>query len=100
MASNYLTFNLNAYANQEFSTTVGENSYRVRLCSFRGFTLADIYKNDEPLVLGAVCLPNKPITPYEYMNGDGFFQFDCIDKDYPYYTKFNSTQFLRFYFSE
>lgn len=92
-----LTFELNAYANQEFTTTIGENLYRVRLISFNGFTLADIWKNGTSIVRGAKCLPNKPIIPYPYMDSDGFFQFDCFNNDYPTYKQFDRTQNLRYY---
>lgn len=92
-----LEFELNSYANQEFTTTIGENFYRVRLITFQGFTLADVWKNGEVVVRGAKCLPNKPIRTYEIKDPDGSFQFDCIDGNYPNYKLFDKTQKLKYY---
>lgn len=82
--------------NQSVNFSYGTNSYRIHLYTFKGFTLADVYLNNEAVVNGARCVPDQLIVQNESALTDGNFAFICVDKDYPYYTKFNRSQQLVF----
>lgn len=95
----YLTIKSNN-PNQSVTFSNNNKSYRIHLYTFKNFTLADVYLNDELVVGGARCVPDQLIVQNKSALEDGNFAFICVDKDYPYYTKFNRSQQLVFLTSD
>ena len=88
--------NSNQYVDFEYANV----SYKIHLYSFRGLMFADVEINGNPVCYGVRCVPNSNLIPQAYLTQGGNFRFNCVDGDYPYFTKFNQTQQLVFYTDE
>ena len=95
-----IEIDLNKYPNQNKTTTIEGDYYSITLNTFRGYTLATIYRNEELIISGFLCLPNKNIIPYKGLTPKGNFRFDCITDDYPNYKNFGDSCILRWYSTE
>lgn len=83
--------------NQQFSITLGGEAYAISLRTLEnGATLADITKDNEPLISGQLCRGNELLLPYPYKARGGNFLFTAADGRYPSYTDFGGS--CRFYF--
>ena len=60
-------------------------------------TIADVVENGNLVIAGVRCVPNSFLIPQKYQVSEGNFRWECVDNDYPFYTKFNQTQQLVFY---
>lgn len=55
----------------------------------------DITREDEDIIKGQRCTPDRLLLPYPYLEGKtGNFTFECDDDSYPDYQKFGSTHRL------
>lgn len=88
---------LNNYPNQNKTISIEEDYYSLTFNSFNGYTLATISRNDELLIEGFLCLPNKNIIPFNGLSPKGNFRFVCITDDYPNYKEFGKSCILRWY---
>lgn len=92
-----VTIELNKYANQNVNVTIDNDYFSLTFKSFKGITLATIHKNGESLIESILCHPNKNILPYKHMAIGGNFRFDCINDEYPYFTRFGDDCVLHWY---
>lgn len=73
------------------------NAFTISLATWRGYTIASVVMNGDPIIIGIVCVPNEPIIPTNLKTGiGGNFRFNCKDDNYPYFTFFNQSQSLEF----
>lgn len=86
--------------NQSLNFMANEHRYSVRLRSFKGIVFCDINIDDEEICRGMRCLPNNVIIPYPYLTKGANLYFECQENNYPDYTRFGTTQFLRFALNE
>lgn len=82
--------------NQVFTTTIGEDNYRIAIRTIQGLSFMSVWKNDIVLFYNQVCVPNEFVNPYNYLSESGKFYFESLDGEYPNYKQFNVTQFLYF----
>lgn len=80
--------------NQEFEKEIDGKRYTIKLRTFHGITLADIFVDDVCAKRAVRVCPNVPIIPYKYLTQGGNFVFYSIDGSYPHYTQFGITQQL------
>lgn len=88
---------LQALPNQELSFTFDGSSWRVRIMMLHGRFGADVYRDDEVVVLGTPICPNWPILPFPYMRGNGDFIIigpSDVDLDY---AQFGTSQQLYYF---
>lgn len=87
---------LDAVPNQSLSVVLNNVRYDLTIKETRGVMVADIVRNDVPVVTGARIVAGQLIIPSLYQE-DGNF---CIDSEIgaiPYWTEFGVTQFLFFF---
>jgi hypothetical protein len=88
---------LSQIPNQEFTYTVGNDTFRIKLRTIQDLTFADIFLGDKPLLYSQLCTPNNFINLYRYISAGGKFYFKCVDNEYPNYKKFGGAHQLLFY---
>lgn len=80
--------------NQELSINVDGNRWTIRLKVARTSMFADLFLNDDPVVLGQRIAVGTPVIPYEYLATAGNFILIVDGEDLPDWRKFNVTQQL------
>lgn len=79
---------------QELNVTRDGDRYQITLKADEyGDIIADIYRDDEPLLTGFFVVAGLPLIPYEHLE-NGNFIFVTDDDDHPNYEKFGSSQYL------
>lgn len=91
----------NNYPNQEFDLNIDEieDTLNVLLqTTVQGALLMTVSINDTIIGQPFICLPNKPVIPYQYMIDriGGNFIFETDSDNYPSYENFNNTCILYF----
>lgn len=82
--------------NQEVIITLGDYRYNIEIKSASGFMTYGITRDGVTIIEnGARIVNGSPLFPYRYME-TGNFIIDVPDSELPDYTKFESTQFLRY----
>ena len=56
--------------------------------------VADISRNEEPLIRGTRIVADAPIMPYRYLSTDGNFAIATVDGEIPWWEKFGSDHTL------
>lgn len=90
----------NTLPNQTFTVLLNGAEYRVTIRTIQGFTFMSAWIDDEPLFYNQLCSPNNWVNPYNYVSQNGKFYFECLDDNYPTYTRFGIDQRLIFYTPE
>ncbi len=87
-------------ANQEFDIIVDEleSSIHILLQTVNDALLMSVFVNSEQIGEPFLCLPDRPVVPYPYMQKliGGNFIFQTQDDDYPNYENFGDTCLLYF----
>lgn len=84
---------LEALPNQNFTVTLGNNTYNFRINTCVNITAVTLYRNLELLFSGERVPPFTPVIPYRYLESGNFF-FITQNEEYPIYDKFGVSQFL------
>lgn len=85
---------LEAIPNQEFTVTLGDYSYDIRIFSTNGSMAYDLSIDDEIIIQGFKFVNEILMLPYEYQELDGNLLLVVPDDELPDYENFGSTQFL------
>lgn len=85
---------IDAVPNQEISVNVGENRWLIRLKAARVSMFADVYLNNEAVILGQRIAVGTPVIPYEYKAADGNFILLVDEESLPDWRQFGVTQQL------
>lgn len=80
--------------NQELSINVDGNRWTLRIKIAITSMFADIFLNDEPVVLGQRIAIGTPVIPYEYLATAGNFIFLADNGERADWRKFNVSQQL------
>ena len=79
--------------NQEFSVTIDDVFYQIRLRYWspdnEGVIFSQVKVGDNEWTGSTRCVPYQSLIPYTYQTNGGNFYFICTDNHYPDYTKFN-----------
>jgi hypothetical protein len=87
--------NLQAIANQEFTTFQDGDQYDISIQECNGLMAATIVKNGTTLISGQRIVSGLPLIPYGYLEAtDGNFCFLCNSDDVIYYKFFGDVQQL------
>lgn len=86
------TLPIEAMPNQQLSINIDGNRWTVRLKIAVNSMFADIYLNDEPLILGQRIAVGTPVIPYDYLATAGNFIFVVEGDALPDWTQFGITQ--------
>lgn len=88
------------YANQEFDVVIDEisNSMHVVLNTINDALYMSVYVDNIIVGIPFICLPNRGVIPYPYMQDilGGNFIFETQDNNYPNYENFGTTCKLYF----
>ena len=87
---------LQALPNQRFTATLDGTLFALHLQTLpNGTCVASIARDNETVIRGVRVMPNRPIIPYRYHEGDaGNFAMLTPNDEYPVYTEFGITQTL------
>lgn len=83
---------------QQFSVSLNDNNFEIRIKDVGGLCLMDVTVNDEVLALSLPIYPNQPIIPYAYKARYGNFVYFTATDAYPNWQTLN-TQGTLFYLS-
>lgn len=84
-----------AIPNQRFSIRLEETLYELTIKVAKECMVADIKRNDEMIIKGVRCLPETPLIPHRYLEGNtGNFYFETQNGVYPHYSRFGNTDVL------
>lgn len=85
---------IQAVPNQEFSVTIEDNRWTLRIKIAVTSMFADVYLNEEVVILGQRIAPGTPVIPYDYLANAGNFILVVENGDLPDWQKFGVTQSL------
>lgn len=74
---------------QQFSVSLNDNNFDIRIKDVGGLCLMDIKVNEETLALGLPVYPNQPIIPYAYKSRYGNFVYFTATEEYPEWKTLN-----------
>lgn len=86
---------LSSIPNQTFSILLDQSFYNITLKEANGIMVSTIVRDNILIQSGARIVSGFPLIPYKYQE-QGNFTFSTLNQEYPYYTKFNTTQVLYF----
>lgn len=87
------TIPLSALPNQNFTVTLGNDTYNFTINTCVNITTVTLFRDQQVIILGERVPPLTSIIPYEYLASGNFF-FLTQDEEYPIYSKFGVSQFL------
>lgn len=90
------TIPLSRIPNQEFTVTLLQNRWTLRLCVAGSMMMADVYLNDTPLLLGQRLVAGTPLMPYRHLQGHGNFWILTENDEAPWWERFGAGQSLVF----
>lgn len=82
--------------NQSFSIRLDDSWFNIRITSLDNEScVVTIDRDNERVISGVRAMPNLPLIPYAYLEGEaGNFVFLTINDQYPVYTEFGLSQAL------
>ena len=90
-----LNINLATLPNQSLSVTINQVLYDLRFFLTSNVMCCDLAINSIPILSCMRLVAGSFIIPYKYLQ-NGNFIITTLNDELPYYTQFNSTQFLVF----
>ncbi|MCO8160982.1 hypothetical protein NRB16_24445 [Pseudomonas sp. LJDD11] len=88
------TIPLSRVPNQEFTVTLLQNRWTLRVRVGIGMMMADIYLNDAPLLLGQRLVAGTPLIPYRHLQDHGNFWLLTEADQSPWWERFGVDQLL------
>lgn len=85
---------IGALPNQELSINVDNRRWTLRIKIGREAMCADVYLDDQPIVLGQRIAVGTPVIPYEYLGTQGNFILIVDGEELPDWQQFGITQQL------
>jgi hypothetical protein len=86
---------LQVLPNQHLTITLDQQKYDITLKTITDLTYATISVNGTKIVDSVRCIPNRPILPYQYLEGvGGNFAFFTSNDELPNYMAFGVTHTL------
>lgn len=86
---------LSAIPNQRFTVRLDEVLFEITVKLARSVMVITIVRNGETVVQNQRCIPNTPLIPYRYLEGEaGNFAFVTGHGEYPHYSRFDGTDAL------
>ncbi len=84
---------LSIVPNQSFSIVLEEKFYNITLNEIGGVMATTIIRDNAIVIQGCRIVSGFPLIPYLYKE-NGNFAFLTLNNEYPYWTKFNTSQNL------
>ena len=88
------TVPIESLPNQQLSINVNDDRFVIRLKVATSSMIADVYCNDEAVILGQRIAVGTPIIPYDYLCAQGNFILIVDGEDLPDWQKFGVSQQL------
>lgn len=80
--------------NQQFTVNIGNSIWELTIKIAKKMMFADVYRDNEPIILGTVIVADNPIIPYKYLSGFGNFAILTNNGELPNWELFGITQHL------
>lgn len=85
---------LDAIPSQEFTVSLGDNRYSIKVYSIDGHMSYDLSINAEQVLQGFKLVNDVPLLPYVYQEINGNFLLVLPEDEIPDYENFGLSQFL------
>lgn len=90
------TIPLSRVPNQQLSVTLDQKRWTLRIKVAVNVMAADIYLDDQPLLLGQRLAAGTPVIPYRHLQGNGNFWVLTEGEEVPWWERFGIDQVLTY----
>ena len=87
---------IDAIPKQQFTVTLDENNYSIKIYSIDGHMSYDLSINSVSVISGFKMVNDIPLLAYKYQEVSGNILLSLPEDETPDYTKFGLSQFLYF----